>query len=167
MTKTGFSLFQYVMVIILDNKSDNDYFIKTKDNVNVLVNSEILTLFKTNKSLDNLTRIFVIQKLEDFDDMNDDSGKYKSQAVIERTKCIQDKYNGLERLYEGLQFTIRAQEETDNFQNSPFISVFCRNFIEKSIDTPFPEIASNIQREIKLNYSYVKYTLTPISTITG
>ncbi|XP_075165488.1 uncharacterized protein LOC142237916 [Haematobia irritans] len=149
LTQLSFNLFRYVVVIVLENKTKNERFICTKDGVHILLDSELLTLFKTNKSLLGKTRLFIIQKLQDFNDTEDENG-----AVEERRKFVYstEKFQNLQDIYEGLQYSVIAYEETTNFHQSPFIDIFCEKFLENSLHLPMSDIYRLILHKIKRDY---------------
>ncbi|XP_013101486.2 uncharacterized protein LOC106083170 isoform X1 [Stomoxys calcitrans] len=161
LTKVSFDLFPYVMVVVLENKSPRGRFICTKDSYHILLDMELLTLFKTNKTLAGKPRVFIVQKLQDYrcygDTESEDENGNLPPTVEERRKHIDLKKEFKEitknkRLYEGLQYLIAANEETPNFQSSPFIRIFCKQFLEKSTSKSMGEIYSLIVKEIKENY---------------
>ncbi|XP_073812112.1 uncharacterized protein [Musca autumnalis] len=146
--KLDFGLFRYVVVVILDNKSTNDMFIRTSDNENILLNTELLTMFKTNPTLDKKPRLFVIQKLADYS-VEDDGEVAKRYNYV----TSQDWYKNLklETLYEGLEFSIEAKERTGDFSKSNFIDAFCKEFVNSN-NTPIPQIVSNIRKKSSIEF---------------
>ena len=138
-------------MVILDNKSQSEYYIETSDNKRVLINSEFLTKIQQNPTLQGQSRLFVIQKLLDVSDMDDPTSETVTEAILELAK--QSKTD-VKRKYLGLTVCIKGLETTKDFTKSPFIKVFAENFESKAQNTTIDKIISKIRKDLKDVYDY-------------
>ncbi|XP_037815972.1 uncharacterized protein LOC119606511 [Lucilia sericata] len=145
LSRTNFELFNYICIIILDNQCPYEQFIQTSDKINVLLESEILTKIKTNIYLTNVKRLFVIQKLLDIRDIDDEELDKINDMIKER----KSKVNLGRTLSYGLSQTLKACEYERNYLDSPFLEVFSQKFRHHAKTMKINEIFNDIRREIK------------------
>ncbi|XP_065368679.1 uncharacterized protein LOC135961112 [Calliphora vicina] len=156
LTYTSFGTYNYIAIIILDNRCEYEQFIQTSDKKNVLLYSEIITKIETNPSLHNMRRLFVIQKLLDVRDMEDKELNKISEMINKRKMEMetQTQTPKSKTLNFGLSITIRANEMNENFKESPFLQVFSQKFQEQAETVEITKIANEIRKEIKEKIGY-------------
>ncbi|XP_037955059.1 uncharacterized protein LOC119684971 [Teleopsis dalmanni] len=120
----NFTLFKYIVIIVLDNQNPYKHLIKTSDNKTVYINQQLLTHIQQNKTLLRKQRLFLIQT---------------NQNVIEKYKHYipSENESTSKILYVGQTITLFALEPEERLTNywktpnapvSPFIKAFCDNF---------------------------------------
>lgn len=148
--KTNFELYNYIVLVILDNKCKSEYFIQTCDNANVLINSGFLSKIQQNQTLKGVSRLFVIQKLLDVADMDDD--EMAADRVVTAGNIKIKKSGG--RKYLGSTVSIKGMEKTNNFVKSPFIKVFAQEFENNAKNMEIDEIGDPIRKVLENDYQY-------------
>ncbi|TMW54117.1 hypothetical protein DOY81_000793, partial [Sarcophaga bullata] len=151
------TLFDYIVVVILDNKSPSEYYIETSDNEWVLINSEFLTKIQQNPTLKGQPRLFIIQKLFDAYDMDDAISHTITEAIKKQHAKKPTEATKHDKIkYLGLTVTIKGMETRSDFTRSPFIKVFAEHFERETErkQTKIDKIISAIRNDIKNVYGY-------------
>lgn len=132
-----------MVVVILDNNSQNQHCITTKTGADVYMESSIITPLRLNKSLRNKPVLLITQKLASYSRRQSSRISSKARQQLQQLSSnIQEK-----NISRCKRFMLNAWEKSSNFLQSSFIEASCNEILRNFSVLPIADIFTNIQRQ--------------------